>query len=80
MTYGAVARKAGNPKAARAVGAALRTNYAPEIPCHRVVAANGALTGYNRGLGKKAALLKKEGATEALEKIRADYRKAARKK
>lgn len=62
MTYGAVAEKAGNPKAARAVGAILKTNYDPTIPCHRVVGKSGALVGYNRGLSNKEALLRKEGA------------------
>ena len=38
LTYKAVAAKAGNPKAARAVGAIMRTNYDPSIPCHRVIA------------------------------------------
>ncbi len=37
MTYGEVARKAGNPRAARAVGAIMRVNHDPMIPCHRVV-------------------------------------------
>ncbi len=71
LTYGEVARRAGNSKAARAVGAILRTNYDPNIPCHRVVAVDGKLTGYNRGLAKKAALLKKEGALPALAKLKA---------
>lgn len=70
MTYGQVAKKAGNSKAARAVGAVLRTNFDESIPCHRVVAANGALTGYNRGLEKKRALLQKEGATKSLELLK----------
>ena len=61
MTYGEVARKAGNPKAARAVGAILKQNYDPTIPCHRVIGKNGNLTGYNRGLEAKKALLLKEG-------------------
>lgn len=49
MTYKEVATKAGNPKAARAVGAIMRTNYDPSIPCHRVVASDGSMRGYNRG-------------------------------
>lgn len=69
MTYREVAAKAGNPKAARAVGAALRTNYAPEIPCHRVIATNGALTGYNRGLKAKEQLLMEEGAMPMIQMI-----------
>lgn len=49
MTYKEVASKAGNPKAARAVGAVMRSNYDPSIPCHRVVASDGKVRGYNRG-------------------------------
>jgi methylated-DNA-[protein]-cysteine S-methyltransferase len=47
-TYGEIARTAGSPDAARAVGAALGSNPFPIIvPCHRVVAADGALTGFS---------------------------------
>jgi O-6-methylguanine DNA methyltransferase len=49
MTYKEVASKAGNPKAARAVGAVVRSNYDPSIPCHRVVASDGKMRGYNGG-------------------------------
>jgi O-6-methylguanine DNA methyltransferase len=49
MTYKEVASKAGNPKAARAVGAVMRSNYDPSIPCHRVVASDGKMRGNNRG-------------------------------
>lgn len=49
MTYAEVARRAGNPKAARAVGAVMRSNYDPEIPCHRVIKSDGTLGSYNRG-------------------------------
>lgn len=63
MTYAEVARKAGNPKAARAVGAVMCSNYAQNIPCHRVVRSDGTLGSYNRGgESKKRAILKKEGA------------------
>jgi methylated-DNA-[protein]-cysteine S-methyltransferase len=63
MTYKEVATKAGNPKAARAVGAIMRTNYDESIPCHRVVASDGTMRGYNRGgVSTKFALLKHEGA------------------
>ena len=48
LTYKAVAAKAGNPKAARAVGAIMRTNYDPSIPCHRVIASDGSMRGYVR--------------------------------
>lgn len=60
-TYGAVAKEAGNPKAARAVGALMHANRDPKIPCHRVVAANG-LGGYNRGVHRKQRLLTREKA------------------
>jgi len=63
MTYKQVATKAGNPLAARAVGAIMRTNYDPEIPCHRVVRSDGNLGSYNRGgTEKKRKLLTAEGA------------------
>lgn len=62
MTYGEVAKRAGNTKAARAVGAILKTNFDPAIPCHRVIGSDGSLTGYNRGLSKKKKLLREEGA------------------
>jgi len=63
MTYKQVASKAGNSKAARAVGAVMRTNYDPKIPCHRVIRSDGSLGSYNRGgTVKKLALLKHEGA------------------
>jgi methylated-DNA-[protein]-cysteine S-methyltransferase len=49
MTYKEVASKAGNPMAARAVGAVMRSNYDPSIPCHRVVASDGKMRGYKCG-------------------------------
>lgn len=61
LTYQEVARKAGNPKASRAVGSVLRKNYLPDVPCHRVIRSDGSLGNYNRGNAKKAMLLKKEG-------------------
>ncbi|MEM7680641.1 MAG: MGMT family protein [Planctomycetota bacterium] len=61
-TYGDLARAAGSPRAAIAAGQAMATNpYAPEIPCHRVVGADGALHGYAYGLPRKQALLEQEG-------------------
>ena len=60
LTYGQVAKKAGNPKAYRAVGNILNKNQNPEIPCHRVVRKDG-LGGYNKGTAKKEEILKKEG-------------------
>ena len=62
-TYGALAAKVGRPKAARAVGTVMNRNPIPIIlPCHRVVGANGSLTGYAGGLHVKRALLELEGA------------------
>lgn len=64
-TYGWIARRIGKPKAARAVGQALGKNpFAPRIPCHRVVGANGKLTGYSGkgGVATKRRLLQREGA------------------
>lgn len=57
-TYGRIAATTGNPKACRAVGMANNRNpIAIIIPCHRVVGANGSLTGYAGGLDKKEFLL-----------------------
>ncbi len=57
-TYGALARAVGRPQAARAVGAALGANpLCIVLPCHRVVAGSGALTGYAGGLAAKSYLL-----------------------
>ncbi|MEN9614408.1 MAG: hypothetical protein RLZZ347_715 [Candidatus Parcubacteria bacterium] len=61
-TYGYVAKQAGKLKASRAVGAILKTNFDPSIPCHRVIRSDGSLGGYNRGAIQKRARLKKEGA------------------
>ena len=60
MTYSEVAFAAGHPRAARAVGAIMRTNCDTSVPCHRVVAKNG-LGGYNGLQGEKRELLKSEG-------------------
>lgn len=63
MTYKEVAAKAGNSKAARAVGAIMRTNYDESIPCHRVVRSDGSMGGYNRGgILRKREILQQERA------------------
>ncbi len=65
-TYGQLAKLAGNPKDARAVGVCMRINLdAPHTPCHRVVAADGSLTGYSGigGIAKKKAMLLAEGVS-----------------
>jgi len=62
-TYGALAAKTGHPRAARAVGTVMNRNPVPIVlPCHRVVGANGSLTGYGGGLPRKEQLLRLEGA------------------
>jgi len=64
-TYGEIARAIGDPGAARAVGAALGSNPFPIIvPCHRVLAADGALHGFSApgGLATKRRMLEIEGA------------------
>ena len=62
MTYGQVAKKAGKPGAARAVGMFMANNYNPKIPCHRVVQSSGKIGNYNRGgLERKTELLREEG-------------------
>ena len=66
VTYGELARRAGQPAAARAVGRLMASNPLPIIlPCHRVIAANGALTGYSGGAGiaTKIFLLNHEKAS-----------------
>ena len=61
-SYAAVSREIGRPAAVRAVGAAIGRNpLSILVPCHRVVGANGSLTGYAGGLERKAALLRLEG-------------------
>jgi O-6-methylguanine DNA methyltransferase len=62
-TYGWIAKRIGRPQAARAVGRALGANpFAPTIPCHRVIGANGQLTGYSGagGVRQKQRLLDQE--------------------
>ncbi len=63
LSYGEIARAVGRPKAVRAVGAANGSNPVPiVVPCHRVIGADGTLTGYGGGLERKQWLLKHEGA------------------
>lgn len=62
-TYGELAREVGNAKAVRAVGAANGRNpISIVIPCHRVIGADGSLTGYAGGLVRKVALLRLESS------------------
>ncbi len=61
-SYGSIAQHIGNPQAVRAVGAAVGRNpISVIVPCHRVLGAGGALTGYAGGLERKTALLQLEG-------------------
>lgn len=61
ISYGELARRVGNANASRAVGLANGRNPVPIIvPCHRVIGANGSLTGYGGGLDCKRALLAHE--------------------
>lgn len=62
-SYGELARAAGSPRAARAVGQAMARNPWPVVvPCHRVVGHAGGLTGFGGGLGMKERMLRMEGA------------------
>ena len=62
-SYAQLARRIGNPAAMRAVGAANGRNPLPIVrPCHRVIGADGALTGFGGGLPTKRFLLEFEGA------------------
>jgi len=63
LPYIEVARRAGNPNAAHAVGSIMKNNYDPSVPCHRVIRTDGSLGGYNRGGATvKKRLLQKEKA------------------
>jgi methylated-DNA-[protein]-cysteine S-methyltransferase len=62
ISYSELARRIGKPAAVRAVGAANGANPIPVIiPCHRVIGANGSLTGYGGGIERKQWLLALEG-------------------
>ncbi len=63
ISYGEMARRAGEPGAAQAAGVALNRNPIPLVlPCHRVVGADGAMIGFGGGLERKTWLLRHEGA------------------
>jgi methylated-DNA-[protein]-cysteine S-methyltransferase len=67
LSYGALAHRIGAPRAARAVGLANGRNpIAILIPCHRVIGAGGALTGYAGGLARKRTLLDLEAGITPL--------------
>lgn len=70
-TYGEIAKEIGNSKAGRAVGGACHKNPIWLIvPCHRVVGANGSLTGYGGGISMKEKLLLIEGADKKIRRVR----------
>ncbi|OGY56313.1 MAG: 6-O-methylguanine DNA methyltransferase [Candidatus Colwellbacteria bacterium RBG_13_48_8] len=62
LSYAEVARRAGSPRACRAVGNIMNGNHDPKVPCHRVIKSDGTPGGYRGGTKKKIALLQKEGA------------------
>ncbi|HWE83346.1 MAG TPA: methylated-DNA--[protein]-cysteine S-methyltransferase [Terracidiphilus sp.] len=65
ISYSALARHIGQPSAVRAVGLANGANpIGVVVPCHRVIGANGALTGYGGGIDRKRWLLEHEGVRE----------------
>ncbi len=65
ISYGELARRVGNPKASRAVGLANGRNpLAIVVPCHRVIGADGSLTGYGGGLERKVWLLEHESGQQ----------------
>jgi methylated-DNA-[protein]-cysteine S-methyltransferase len=67
ISYGELARRVGDPAAARAVGLANGRNPLPVIvPCHRVIGADGALTGFGGGLERKRRLLELEAGVASL--------------
>lgn len=62
VSYGELAARIGRPRAVRALGGAVGDNpISIVVPCHRVIGARGALTGYGGGLDRKTALLRLEG-------------------
>lgn len=64
LSYASVARRAGSPRASRAVGSILKKNFDSTVPCHRVIRGDGSLGEYNRGVAEKARKLRAEGAIE----------------
>lgn len=69
-TYGDIAELAGTPGAARAVGNVMRGCGDPSVPCHRVIAAAGALGGFGGHLDRKRQLLRAEGLEVTPTRIR----------
>ncbi len=69
-TYGDIARLAGRPRAARAVGNIMRACSRPDVPCHRVIAAGGRVGGYGGSEALKRALLVAEGIPVVAGRVR----------
>jgi len=69
-TYGDIARLVGSPRAARAVGSVMRNCNDPFTPCHRVVAAGGALGGFGSWPGVKRARLAAEGLEVTVARVK----------
>ena len=69
-TYGDIAKVAGRPRAARAVGNIMRECRRPDVPCHRVIAAGGRLGGYGGSEVLKRSLLVAEGVTVSGTRVR----------
>ncbi|MDO8590180.1 MAG: MGMT family protein [bacterium] len=61
LTYKDVAKRAGRPRAYRAVGNILNKNVDPKVPCHRVIRSDGKIGGYRDGTVFKIERLRKEG-------------------
>lgn len=68
-TYGDIAKMIGDPKAAQAVGQAMNMNKSTEVPCHRVVAADGFIGGFNEDIKIKIIRLENEGVKVVDDKI-----------
>jgi O-6-methylguanine DNA methyltransferase len=69
-TYGDIAELAGSPRAWRAVGTVMRNCRDAGVPCHRVVAAGGALGGYGSSIQLKRELLRAEGLDVGTARVR----------
>jgi methylated-DNA-[protein]-cysteine S-methyltransferase len=70
LSYARLAERIGRPRATRAVGAANGANpIGVVVPCHRVIGANGLLTGYGGGMERKAWLLRHEGCLRGSESL-----------
>jgi O-6-methylguanine DNA methyltransferase len=69
-TYGDIAAIAGSPRAWRAVGTVMRECRDPDVPCHRVIGAGGALGGYGGNIHLKRELLRAEGLDVGARRVR----------